>query len=776
MRQHTPLLCVLLLCIALAAPLAAHARPAAQEEPQPASIVINHHRLEKPEDELQDTLPQISVLFTVRDIQGNPIPEPAIRKIEIVLDPDNTENSFIADWGDPERPIYIALLLDTSGSMDNAIEDLKIAADSAIHKATANTYIGPYRFSDNYTSLLPQNSETNQRQQGDLEEFTRSLPTLRAAIESLGNPDGNTCMYDATAKIASILNRTAGLDRKAIILFTDGIDETDTKERCSVLSLEQAVGEVQGYEVPIYTIGLCKREDEAGSNPCNATEDVQGEPVVPIEFMASQTNGFHEKAENQALLVQSFSRIMEELTSQRLTWGNVRPAQGGNTVVLRVFFEGQAEPITSEEFTFRFLGNLPPPIPAVSIEPHSRLNECTQVESPCFEIPVTIQSNAPETIGSVEMTIRDTQAEEGAAPVAELSQTYSGGTVVFEVPTDKFEPREHRIEVRVRPKDTSSDYFVDEDGLSTLAIGSLTPDSFQFTLSQPRQDNDNKRIVADVAIEEVSELETDFLKYTVTILDPNRDNIEVGRHEDPQLDLENPQVAIAFSALAESMQQPGEEVNYMMQVELLGPDGQYAVQARPFPFTYPSFWGTYIGPYLHWIIISVLIVVGGTIGWFLVPRKAPKPAAPPLPQPMPQNSLTIDVGPQGPAPAAPAATSRRAPEPPQHLSMLIRVTETDIPAQKREEKVTLPCTVGRGEAARFRIMGDKNISRIHAEITTENGAFYVTDRKSTHGTFIEGDPLNAGKRSQALTGLTRVRLGPHTCLEIEPYHTKPPRG
>jgi hypothetical protein len=770
MRQHTPLLCVLLLCIALAAPLATHARPAAQEEPQPASIVINHHGLENIEDELQNALPRLNVLFTVRDTQGNPIPEPAIRKIEIVLDPNNTENSFIADWGDPERPIYIALLLDTSGSMDNAIEDLKIAADSAIHKATANTYIGPYRFSDNYTSLLPQNSETNQRQQGDLEEFTRSLPTLRAAIESLGNPDGNTCMYDATAKIASILNRTAGLDRKAIILFTDGIDETDTKERCSVLSLEQAVGEVQGYEVPIYTIGLCKREDEAGSNPCNATEDVQGEPVVPIEFMASQTNGFHEKAENQALLVQSFSRIMEELTSQRLTWGNVRPAQGGNTFVLRVFFEGQAEPITSEEFTFRFLGNLPPPIPAVSIEPHSRLNECTQVESPCFEIPVTIQSNAPETIGSVEMTIRDTQAEEGAAPVAELSQAYSGGTVVFEVPTDKFEPREHRIEVRVRPKDTSSDYFVDEDGLSTLAIGSLTPDSFQFTLSQPRQDNDNKRIVADVAIEEVSELETDFLKYTVTILDPNRDNIEVGRHEDPQLDLENPQVAIAFSALAESMQQPGAEVNYMMQVELLGPDGQYAVQARPFPFTYPSFWGTYIGPYLHWIIISVLIVVGGTIGWFLVPRKAPKPAAPPLPQPMPQNSLTIDVGPQGPAPAAPAATSRRAPEPPQHLSMLIRVTETDIPAQKREEKVTLPCTVGRGEAARFRIMGDKNISRIHAEITTENGAFYVTDRKSTHGTFIEGNPLNAGKRSQALTGLTRVRLGPHTCLEIEPYH------
>ena len=67
---------------------------------------------------------------------------------------------------------------------------------------------------------------------------------------------------------------------------------------------------------------------------------------------------------------------------------------------------------------------------------------------------------------------------------------------------------------------------------------------------------------------------------------------------------------------------------------------------------------------------------------------------------------------------------------------------------------TLPFTIGRRETNHLRL-GGSEVSREHAEITSENGRFVLKDRESRYGTFVNGDPVT----SCELHSGDRVRLG-----------------
>ena len=67
---------------------------------------------------------------------------------------------------------------------------------------------------------------------------------------------------------------------------------------------------------------------------------------------------------------------------------------------------------------------------------------------------------------------------------------------------------------------------------------------------------------------------------------------------------------------------------------------------------------------------------------------------------------------------------------------------------------TLPFTIGRRETNHLRL-GGSEVSREHAEITSENGRFVLKDRESRYGTFVNGDPVTVCE----LHSGDRVRLG-----------------
>ena len=67
---------------------------------------------------------------------------------------------------------------------------------------------------------------------------------------------------------------------------------------------------------------------------------------------------------------------------------------------------------------------------------------------------------------------------------------------------------------------------------------------------------------------------------------------------------------------------------------------------------------------------------------------------------------------------------------------------------KREEQIILdhfPFIIGsRKEGSDYSIM-EKGVSRMHADITFENGMYFITDLNSTNGTFLNGKELETGK-------------------------------
>ncbi len=72
----------------------------------------------------------------------------------------------------------------------------------------------------------------------------------------------------------------------------------------------------------------------------------------------------------------------------------------------------------------------------------------------------------------------------------------------------------------------------------------------------------------------------------------------------------------------------------------------------------------------------------------------------------------------------------------------------------REPSVVIGRTQGRGRL----VIGDREISEEHAEISFDHGAYYLTDLNSTNGTFVNGEPLAQG-RSVQLNQMDEISFG-----------------
>jgi len=134
-----------------------------------------------------------------------------------------------------DRPIRVAMLIDTSGSMRHvgrmgrAIEAAKGFLD----------YLKPDK---DQASLIAFNDEVDL-----LSRFTNDLKGLKRKIEKL-EPEGGTAINDALYRVAPMFDDVSG--RKAIILLTDGWDEN------SKLSIGEAVETVRRAGIKVYSIAI----------------------------------------------------------------------------------------------------------------------------------------------------------------------------------------------------------------------------------------------------------------------------------------------------------------------------------------------------------------------------------------------------------------------------------------------------------------------------------------------------------------------------------------
>jgi Ca-activated chloride channel homolog len=155
------------------------------------------------------------------------------------------KNSFqVYEDGQPQQitsfrkediPVSVGVLIDNSGSMREKRPAVNTAALNFVRASNKADEVFVVNFDSEY--YLDQ-------------DFTADVTKLKDALEQIQSR-GGTAVYDAVIASADHLAKGAKLDKRILLVVTDGEDNA------SVKSLEEAVQAVQADNGPtVYTIGI----------------------------------------------------------------------------------------------------------------------------------------------------------------------------------------------------------------------------------------------------------------------------------------------------------------------------------------------------------------------------------------------------------------------------------------------------------------------------------------------------------------------------------------
>ncbi len=151
----------------------------------------------------------VTIPVSVLDRDGKYVP--SIRQNEFRIWEDGVEQE-IAFFATVEKPFTVALVLDTSGSTKFRLDEIQDAAISFINQLRPEDRVMIVSFDDRINVLA---------------EPTSDRYYLQSAIRRT-RPGNGTRLYDAVDRLINqYLNRIEG--RKAIVLFTDGVDTTSNR-------------------------------------------------------------------------------------------------------------------------------------------------------------------------------------------------------------------------------------------------------------------------------------------------------------------------------------------------------------------------------------------------------------------------------------------------------------------------------------------------------------------------------------------------------------------
>jgi len=132
-------------------------------------------------------------------------------------------------------PVAMGIVIDNSGSMRDKRPAVNAAAIDLVRSSNPQDKVFVVNFNEEY--FLDQ-------------DYTSQVPKLKDALERIESR-GGTALYDAVVASADHLKKSGSLEKKVILVVTDGEDNASRE------SLEQAIRRLQEENGPtIYTIGL----------------------------------------------------------------------------------------------------------------------------------------------------------------------------------------------------------------------------------------------------------------------------------------------------------------------------------------------------------------------------------------------------------------------------------------------------------------------------------------------------------------------------------------
>src|SRR6267142_475202 len=185
----------------------------------------------------------VSIPVSVTDRDGKYIPN--LTKDDFHIWENGVEQQ-VAYFASTEKPFTVALLIDTSGSTKFKLEEIQDAAITFVDQLRADDRVMVVSFSDKIRLLSQPTNDHNM---------------LRNAIRQT-EPGNGTRLYDAVDQVINqSFNHIEG--RKAIVLFTDGVDTTSKHA-----SYESTLRDAEELDALIYPVEFDTSHDQGnGSYP-----------------------------------------------------------------------------------------------------------------------------------------------------------------------------------------------------------------------------------------------------------------------------------------------------------------------------------------------------------------------------------------------------------------------------------------------------------------------------------------------------------------------------
>ena len=195
----------------------------------------------------------VTIPVSVMDRDGRYVPN--LQKEEFRVWEDGVEQE-VAFFQSVDKPFSVVLMLDTSPSTQFRLEDIQDAAISFVNQLRSDDRVMVVSFNDDIKILS---------------EFTTDRSKLQRAIQRSKTDDG-TRLYDAVDMVINQqLSRVQG--RKAIVLFTDGVDTTSKRA-----SYQSNIMDAQELDALIYPVQYDTSQDMSVSNfPPMGPGDVWGQ-------------------------------------------------------------------------------------------------------------------------------------------------------------------------------------------------------------------------------------------------------------------------------------------------------------------------------------------------------------------------------------------------------------------------------------------------------------------------------------------------------------------
>ncbi|HEX8149774.1 MAG TPA: VWA domain-containing protein, partial [Pyrinomonadaceae bacterium] len=297
---------------------AASARPsgARQQQPQqqPAAPAAAPRQTPTPQrDEVEEgvTTRVVRVPVTVLDKKGVPVTGLTKENFSVLEEKRPVQFDFLGEIKELEKlPIYVGVLMDTSGSTAGKLGFEKEAAKNFLYTVT--------RTRKDHAAFVTFDDEVKLRQ-----DFTRNLDLLERAIDGVKKPGTQTSLFDAVWQFCDEKMRAVASPRRALVIITDG-DDTYSRAR-----IEDAISIAQKTDTIIFAIST-KGGFTGSAVPGVEAGTVKDSGDKELSKMADETGGRSFYTGDMLQLERAFKKIGEELRSQYLlTYRPDPPFDGG---------------------------------------------------------------------------------------------------------------------------------------------------------------------------------------------------------------------------------------------------------------------------------------------------------------------------------------------------------------------------------------------------------------------------------------------------------------